>query len=50
MTKADCWREVKWECPHCEEHNELDVSATATIHGRIEKCRECGKESELDDY
>ncbi len=49
MKKADCWREVKWECPHCEAHNELDASATATIYKRIEKCMECGKESELND-
>jgi endogenous inhibitor of DNA gyrase (YacG/DUF329 family) len=49
MKQADVWREVIWECPHCEEHHELDVSENMQIHKRVEKCPTCGKESELDD-
>ena len=49
MKKADVWREVIWECPSCEEHNQLDACSGSVILGWAEKCPKCGEVAELNE-
>ena len=49
MEKAEVWREIHWECPHCHEINELDACSGAQIIGWVERCPHCDKQSELND-